>query len=481
VEAHRDRERGARAPQPRPGARRARGWRAASMAAVYAASVAIAAVSPAAGQGLSLIHDTEIEALLRDYARPIFAAAGLGGDRITVRIVNHDSFNAFVLDGLNVFIHTGALIHAKTPNEIIGVIAHETGHIAGAHIANLSAEIKRTQSEQLLLQMLGIGLMVAGAAGGSDSLRDLGPAGQAVALGGASMSVNRFLMLRRSQESAADAAGLEFLRRSKQSAHGMLETFERLVQFEGRRTESPYLQSHPDASTRIQRIREEAQRSPYYSDPRYADSPQLRLRHDLMRAKLYGFMRTPAEVFREYPTSINTLPARYARAIARNGRGKSASAIGDIDALIRDAPDNPFFLELKGDAYFFSGQPRQAVEPLRKASQLLSGSAPQIQARLAEVLLAMDDKSVLPEAIGLLEKATANEKKYAPAWELLVRAYGSSGRQAEALLAQAEASLIKGDPGDAQIKAKRAQMGLKMGSPKWTRAEDIVLTTKPQR
>ena len=100
------------------------------MAVLYAASAPCAA---AAGRcpGLPLIRDTEVENLLKDYSRPIFGRPASEAQNITMRIVRHDSFNAFVIDGLNVFMHTGTLMQAETPNQVIGVIAHETGHIAG--------------------------------------------------------------------------------------------------------------------------------------------------------------------------------------------------------------------------------------------------------------------------------------------------------------------------------------------------------------
>ena len=198
----------------------------AALAVVYALAVS-AAATPAAAQGIPLIRDTEVENLLKDYSRPIFKAAGLGS-HITMRIVRHESFNAFVVDGLNVFINTGTLLQAKTPNEVIGVIAHETGHITGGHMAALRTRIARDQTKALLLMVLGIGLMVGGAVSGGDTARDVTGAGGGVMMGGQEMIMRSLLSERRSQESAADQAGLKFLEAAKQSGRGMLETFERL-------------------------------------------------------------------------------------------------------------------------------------------------------------------------------------------------------------------------------------------------------------
>ena len=239
VQAKTDRNRGSIA-RPCPagpgsaGARRQRlaQWRAASIAAIYAVSASLAAVAPAAAQNLPLIRDTEIENLLKDYSRPIFKAAGLGSQNISMRIVRHDSFNAFVVDGRNVFINTGTLMQAKTPNEVIGVIAHETGHITGGHLAALRSRIARDETKSLLLTILGIGLMVGGAVPGGDTAREMAGAGGGLAMGGNDMLMRSLLSERRAQESAADQAGLRLLEATQQSGRGMLETFERFAQQE---------------------------------------------------------------------------------------------------------------------------------------------------------------------------------------------------------------------------------------------------------
>ena len=118
-------------------------WARCLRAATAAAAMGVATTVPSAGQSLSFIRDTEIENLLNDYARPIFRAAGLGTGRVQMRIIKHESFNAFVLDGRNVFMHTGTLQQSETPNQVIGVIAHEAGHIAGGHLAQLRERIAR--------------------------------------------------------------------------------------------------------------------------------------------------------------------------------------------------------------------------------------------------------------------------------------------------------------------------------------------------
>src|SRR5499427_7494750 len=205
------------------------GPRTIAIAFIYAAA-SIFTATAAAAQGLPLIRDTEIENLLKDYSRPIFKAAGLGGQNISMRIIRHESFNAFVVDGRNVFVNTGTLAQAKTPNEVIGVIAHETGHITGGHLAQLRARIAHDQTKAILLTVLGIGLMVGGAVSGGDTAREVAGAGSGVMVGGNELVMRSLLSERRSQESAADQAGLRYLDATHQSGRGMLETFERFAQ-----------------------------------------------------------------------------------------------------------------------------------------------------------------------------------------------------------------------------------------------------------
>ncbi|MEL7047537.1 MAG: M48 family metalloprotease, partial [Pseudomonadota bacterium] len=300
--------------------------------------VAFTQVMPSQAQGIPLIRDTEIENLLNDYAQPVFKAAGLGGDRVKMRIVRSPVFNAFVLDGRNVFMHTGAIQTANSPNEIIGVIAHEAGHIAGGHMAALRSRIAKDKTRALLMQILGIGLMVLG---GTQGNQELGGAGGGVLYGGQDVIMRSLLSERRSQESAADQAGLSYLDATGQSGRGMLLTFERFAQQEyiSDTHKDPFVRSHPVATDRLARLRQKVQNSPYYN---VRDKPSLQLRHDLMRAKLAGYLDNPGVVFNRYPRSDNSIPAKYARAIAsffRGGNSGLAQALAGLDELIGLKPN----------------------------------------------------------------------------------------------------------------------------------------------
>jgi predicted Zn-dependent protease len=451
-----------------------RTWKCRAIAVAAALSAFSAITSTVSAQGLPLIRDTEIEALLGDYAKPIFRAAGLGSGRVTVRIVRNEMFNAFVLDGSNVFMHTGTLLQANTPNEVIGVIAHETGHIAGGHMAALRARIAKDQTRALLTQLLGIGAMVAGGVAGGDSGREVMEGGQAIMHGGNSVIMRGLLSERRSQESAADQAGLQYLTATKQSGRGMLETFERFQQQEyiSDQYKDPFVRSHPVATDRLARLRTLAMASQYFNQ---ADSAQLQLRHDLMRAKLSGYLERPAVVMNRYPASDTSLPARYARAIAtffQGGSGALEAALQQIDGMIRENPSNAYFHELKGDLLMRSGRMPQAIPSLRQALKIAPDS-PLIRVQLATALQNGDNPEGLTESVQLLRKSLIEDQN-ARAYRMLANAYYKQGKGPQADAMTAQAYFYEGDLKQAQLFAKRAQPKLRSGSPEWLQIDDII-------
>lgn len=449
--------------------------RHAAIAVLASALAPVLFSAPASAQNLPLIRDTEIEELLTDYARPIFRTAGLGSGRVTVRIVKNDAFNAFVLDGSNVFMHTGSLMQAKTPNEIIGVIAHETGHIAGGHMAALRVRIAKDQTRALLTQILGIGAMIAGGVAGGDGGREALQGGQAVMQGGQDVIMRGLLSERRSQESAADQAGLKYLTATKQSGQGMLATFERFQQQEyvSDQYKDPFVRSHPVATDRLARLRDLVAASPYAGQ---LDDPALQLRHDLMRAKLAGYLERPGTVFNLYPASDTSLPGQYARAIARffqGGSGALEASIVLIDQLIKERPQNPYFWEVKGDVLMRSGKMREAIPNLRQALKLAPDST-LIRVQLATALQGTgDDPASIAEAVELLRKSLVTDDN-PNAYRMLANAYykQDKGPQADAMIAQAY--FLEGNIKQSQIFAKRAHPRLRQGSPEWIKNDDIV-------
>jgi predicted Zn-dependent protease len=393
-----------------------------------------------------------------------------------MRIVKHESFNAFVLDGQNVFIHTGTLLQSDTPNQVIGVIAHETGHIAGGHLAQLRDRIARDQTKSLLIKLLGIGIMVAGGTTGTSGVTG---AGTGVLAGGDAILIRSLLADRRAQESSADQAGLRFLNATKQSGKGMLETFERFAQQEyvsaSGATQDAFARSHPVAADRLAQLRERVAASPYAGAK---DPPALQLRHDMMRAKIAGYLERPAIVMNRYRPTDQSLPARYARTIATFFQRGIDAALPEVDKLVRENPQNAFFHELKADFLVRSGRAREAIEPLRSALRL-AGDAPLIAVRLAQALDGETDPRSVEEAVALARKSLVTDRN-PQAYRLLASGYAKQGKVAQADLSIAEAHFLEGNIKQAQIFAKRAQRGLTEGSPEGLRAGDIVNYKAPK-
>jgi len=430
-------------------------------------------IHTASAQGFSFIRDTEIENLLNDYARPIFRAAGLGSQRIKVRIVRQSSFNAFVLDGHNVFINTGTLIKSETPNQVIGVFAHETGHITGGHLAGMRAKIKRDATRNLLMKILGIGAIIGGATAGGDAKDIAGGLGKSILYGSDTVSLLSLLSYRRAQESSADQAGVSFLNATRQSAYGMLETFEyfaRQEYFSGR-FKDPYVRSHPAPQSRIAQLRRLAESSPYFSKK---DPPQLQLRHDLMRAKLAGYLNesNPGVVFNAYPESDQSLPARYARAIAYFFQGGIRAAKPRIDALIREYPKSPYFREVRADFLSRSGRVADSITDLKKAISLMKiNRAGHFSIRLAAAMFATNAKRYSGEMIKILKTAirknALDDDENADAYRLLANAYGATGKTMEANFYTAKKNLAQGRLKIARKFALRAKRQIGPLTTKW--------------
>jgi predicted Zn-dependent protease len=442
-----------------------------AIALLTAGAIALAS-APARAQGLPIVRDAEIEQLLRDYTQPLLRAAGLAQQNIRVVIINDRSFNAFVMDGRRIFVNAGALSESTVPNQIIGVLAHETGHIAGGHLSRLRERLAAAQTQSIIAMLLGIGAMVAGARSGQHDM------GGAAAILGPQEAIRRSLLAyQRSQEEQADRAGVRFLTATGQSPKGMHDTFKRFADqmLFAARASDPYIQSHPMPTERVAALEVLGKTSPHWDKKDPAD---LQLRHDLARAKLAGFLDRMDSVGRRYPVSDNSLPARYARAIATYRHSDLRAAIAQIDALIQAQSNNPYFHELKGQALLEGGRPAEAVAPLRRAVQLAPSPA-LIQVMLAQALNATRDPKSADEAVSLLRTALLKEPEIAEAYAQLAMAYGRKGDLAQADLASAQAAFNRGDVKTARELATRAKTRFPVGSPGWVKADDIVSYRPP--
>jgi predicted Zn-dependent protease len=435
--------------------------------------LAVAAVSPVAAAqkksaGPAFIRDAEIEGLLRLYARPIFKAAGLNPSAVRVVLINDGKINAFVAGGQRIFVHTGLLTQSKTPNEVIGVLAHETGHIAGGHLSRIRQQIDNASTMNIIGMLLGAAAMAGGAVSGNG---EVAKAGQGAMIGGASLGQRTVLSYVRSMEASADQAALKYLTATGQSGQGMLTLFQKLANqsIGSLKNIDPYVQSHPMPMERIRNLEREAKASASF---RVKDKPEMMLRHELMQAKLVGFIQ-PGQINNRYARSDKSLPARYARAIAAFRSGDTNGAVAIIDGLIDELPQNPYFWELKGQALVEGGQPAKAVAPLRKAVELLPSNG-LLQIALAQALLGTENPKNAEAALKALGQARKTEADNPTLYRFSAMAYGLKGDIPRADLATAEFAFARGDKELAAGKSRQAMAKFKKGTPDWTRANDIL-------
>lgn len=448
------------------------------------AGIALATLVVAGGQAqaqgsgrVSIVRDSEIEQLLRDYSGPIFRAAGVNASQTDIVLIQDRTFNAFVANGRRIFMNVGVLMDAETPNEVIGVIAHETGHIAGGHLARLRQEISNAQVFAAIGMLAGVGAVV-GASRSGNQVGNAGIGAAGVFGGGSEMARRSLLAYQRSEEQAADRAAVRFLDATGQSARGMLRTFQRFSEsgmFASRGID-PYQISHPLPQERIGQMENLAKNSPNFSRQ---DSAALTARHALARAKLFGFIDRQDGISRRYPPHDMSVPARYARAIAAHRSGRQQDALAGIDALLREQPSNPHFHELRGQVLLESGRAAAAIEPLRRAARAVPSSG-LIRGMLGHALLSSGSPALLDEAIRELSFAGQREKELPDPHRHLATAYARKGDIGMAELSGAQAAFLEGDLVSAQTQANRAMQKLPAGSPGKLRAEDIVNYRPPR-
>lgn len=442
---------------------------AAGTIAVVAALAAAVQPTLAQQQGLPIVRDAEIEALVREYARPVLKAAGLANSGIEIVLVNDTSFNAFVA-GRRIFVNTGALLASETPNEIIGVLAHEAGHIAGGHQERLREQLARAQTMAIVAGLLGIGATVAGAASKSSGLAQ---AGTGLALGGTEVARRGLLAYQRTEETTADRSALTYLERTGQSPKGMLSTFKRFqsaLALSGANVD-PYRISHPTPRDRIANLETLARKSPYFDK---VDSPELQQRHDMMRAKIAVYTQGQAAAQRLFKQDRKSVASQYGDAQASLVFGNPRTALGKVDGLLKEQPKNPYFHELRGDVLMKANRPAEAAKSYATAVSLDPAKSGMLLISHGQALLAVGTPDSAAKAAAQLRKGLDRDPENATAYRYLAQAYGQLGEIAEAELATADGYYYSGNLEQAKILAARAQQKFKRGSPGWVRAQDII-------
>jgi predicted Zn-dependent protease len=433
--------------------------------AVTALLLAFAIVQPAAAQ--EVLRDSETELLFHDISAPLVQAAGLDPHNVKVVLLKDDSINAFVAGGQIVYIHSGLLTAADNVNQLQGVIAHELGHVAGGHILRIGEGAGAATKISILSLVLAAAAIAAGAP--PDAGMGILYAGQRAALG-------NFMAFTRAQESSADLAGASYLSKAGVSGRGSLEFFKKLQNQEYRLaiySEDSYDRTHPLSQERIQALEEI-----YHKDPSWAKpiDPALEARFERVKAKLQGYI-DPQVALRKYPESDQTVPGHYARAYAYHLGAYPDKAVSEADSLLKTAPEDPFFLELKGQILLESGKPKEAIPVLRESVKN-APDQPMIAVMLGHALIASEDDKNFSEAKQVLKTAVNRDNDNPFAWLQLGMIYDHEGDTPRAALATAERSNLEGNPKMALTSARMAMMGIPANTPDYLRAQDIYLVSE---
>jgi predicted Zn-dependent protease len=446
-------------------ARSARGGLIARLLMVGAIGFAALVAQPAAAQ--SVLRDAETEAMFRDISAPLIEAAGLRPADVRIVLIQDQSINAFVAGGQIVYVHSGLITRADNANELQGVIAHELGHVVGGHVIRGGEGIKQATNISILSLLLGLAAIAAGA----------GEAGAAIMGLGQQAAMGQFLAFTRTQESSADAAGASYLTKAGVSGRGSLAFFGKLQNLEFRYAipqDNSYARTHP-----LNRERIAALENVYKTDPAWdrPTPPDLEARFQRVKAKLAGYVEEPQRVLARFPESDATVPARYARAYAWHRAAYPDRALGEAEKLLATAPNDPFFLELKGQILLESGRPDEALSVLRE-SVARSRNEPLIATIFGHALVATENPANFAEAERVLRTVVQREQENPFAWYQLGVVYDRKGDHGRASLATAERYSLMREPRRAMVSAQAAMAGIPNGTPDWIRAQDILYAAR---
>lgn len=437
---------------------------------MLALMLGLATARPAAAQseggGPSVLRDTETEVLFAHVAKPLVEAANLDPKSVKVVLLNDSEINAFVAGSQNVYVNSGLITNADNVNQLQAVVAHELGHVAGGHAIRMGEGVKAATGMTIATMVLGAIAIAAGA----------GDAGLGLMMMGQQAAMGEFLAFTRAQETSADLAGASYLSKAGISGKGSLEFFKKLQNQEYRiaiYAKDSYDRTHPLSSERISILENLYKKDPAWDKP---TDPALEASFQRVKAKLIGFINA-RQAITKYPESNKSVPAHYARAYAYHLGAYPEKALYEADELLKTAPHDPYFLELKGQILLEGGKPAEAIEPLREATER-SGKAPLIASMLGHALISTEDPKNFAEAKQILKTAVAIDNENPFAWYQLGMIYGQEGDTPRAALATAERNNLEGNPKLALASAEMAMRGIPTGTPDYLRAQDIAMVSK---
>ena len=414
----------------------------------------------------NIIRDAEIENFLEEISHPIFSEANLNLNSVDIYIFNDKSINAFVACGQKIFVNTGLIQSFETPSMLRGVMAHETGHIAGGHLARSDEALERAQTPMIVGLLLGIGAAIAGD----------GDAAQALLLGSQQIAQGMVAKYSRSQESAADQAAIKYLEGIKKSSNGMLEVLYKFANQEALSSnrQSVRVRSHPISRDRIRSLEQKVNKSQFINE---RDNEKILFQYKMIQAKLDGFLNNPNDVIRKAKKDSSLIFNKYSLAVAYYRKALLKESLSALNEMINQYPNNPWFYELKGQVLYESGKIRESIIPYRK-SLSISPNEPLLMVALATDLNAMENKSNAIEAISLLKKSLMHDQKNTQTWFQLAISYSRINDIGNAELASAERHFLTGNVKMASFHAKKSLKYNKNSSISKLRAQDIVLDSE---
>ncbi len=415
----------------------------------------------------TVLSDTEIDNTLRAYAKPLLEAGGIPPESIEINMIVDDTLNAFVTSGNLMFFHTGMLLRTKSSSEVIGVMAHEIGHIAGGHAVTSSNGMSSASAISMLALLLGV---AAGVASGNPE------AGMAILLGGQRVAIGQMLSFSRSVESSADQFALHVLEDTGQSAQGLYDFFGILAGQEMLITASqdPYVRTHPLTRSRMATIRDALDRSEYSSKQ---SDPEFEREHRRLVAKLYAFLKPQSATLQRYPETDNSVEARYARSIAYYRRGQFDKSLPIVNDLLADLPEDPYFWQIKGDMLLSKSDIDGAVDAYRHSLRHLP-DAPEILIAMAHAMTQRQSSEYAKEAQAALNKALTIDRENAGAWDILARSYAYDDNPGMSAYAAAEKALLLGQFGQVARYTDEAEKFVEKDSPTWYRIQDIKIAAR---
>ena len=423
-------------------------------------------------QNIRLIQDAEIELYIREWVEPILKVAGLSPNSVNIYIVNDNTINAFVAGGQNIFINTGLILAAKEVNALIGVLAHEVGHISGGHLNRAVNSMKRAQETVTIATIITAGLMAASKVAGLDT-----PAGLAkLATLGPSIAERNFYKHTRQNEKYADAAAIEYMTAVNRSCIPLTELLKTLGKQEllHENRQDPYLRTHPISRDRISDIME-ATKNINIDKSENLLLDEIKFKRIV--AKIIAFTNTPGKTLLLYPRSSSQIDAKYARAIAYLRLPDLDKGIKEIKELINLDRNDPFFPEVLGQMLFENGQIFQSIKQLKISAQLLPNN-PYILLSLARSQIEYGENKENNDAINNLKQVLKIIPKNIAAWKLLSIAEARNNNIGLAQLASAEAYFLLGQYALSIQFAEKARIAFKKQSPSDIRALDIIFFSK---